>query len=47
LIAAILLLSEKLSQGSPMQAGMKFNLNEDGSSTLGDILGTDMGTIQF
>jgi hypothetical protein len=28
-------------------AGMKFNLNEDGSSTLGVYLGTDMGTIQF
>jgi hypothetical protein len=28
-------------------AGMKFNLNEDGSKYLSDILGTDMGTIQF
>jgi hypothetical protein len=35
-------ISLRLSQGSDYGAGMKFNLNEDGSKYLRDILGTDM-----
>jgi hypothetical protein len=46
-LTAIAIQFKRLSQGSDYGAGMKFNLNEDGSKYLSDILGTDMGTIQF